>query len=146
MKQYLISRFAFAVWVTSLLTTGLAGFESQAQTQPQVQATTAPTQVQIKVTDVTPQSASVNVRIPGPAGDVKIHLNGKDVSSRFSPADCNGSTCETATLAEVDGFRTAKNVLTVNAGSGMTGRLRFDGANSPTASGSSSVPTQLKAM
>src|SRR5580692_9428143 len=107
MKQYLISRFAFAVWVTSLLTTGLAGIESQAQAQSQAKTTTASAQVQIKVTDVTPQSALVNVRIPGPAEDIKIHLNGKDVSSHFSPADCNGATCETATLDEADGFHTA---------------------------------------
>jgi len=146
MKQYLRSRFSFAVWVTSLLMTGLAGIESQAQTPSQVQSNTTPTQVQIKVTNVTAQSASVNIRNPGSAGDTKIHLNGKDVSSRFSPADCNGATCETATLAEADGFRVAKNVLTVNAGSGMTGRLRFDGSSSAATSASPSALPQLKAM
>jgi Bacterial Ig-like domain (group 3) len=146
MKQHLISRFASAACATSLLTTGLAGIQSHAQTQSQVQSTASGTQVQIKVTDVTSQSAQLNIRIPGPTGDLKIHLNGKDVSSRFSPADCNGATCETATLAEVDGFRTGKNVLTVNAGRGMTGRLRFDGTKSTDASASFSTPTQLKAM
>src|SRR5580692_5826943 len=146
MKQHLISRFASAACATSLLTTGLAGIQSHAQTQSQVQSTASGTQVQIKVTDVTSQSAQLNIRIPGPTGDLKIHLNGRDVSSRFSPADCNGATCETATLAEVDGFRTGKNVLTVNAGRGMTGRLRFDGTKSTDASASFSTPTQLKAM
>ena len=33
MKQYLLLRFAFSVWVTSLLVTALAGIELQAQTQ-----------------------------------------------------------------------------------------------------------------
>src|SRR6202042_3814182 len=103
---------------------------AQPQTQSQVQSTITPMQVQIKVTNVTAQSFLVNIRIPGSAGDVKVHLNGRDVSSRFSAADCNGATCETATLAEADGFRVAKNVLSVNAGSGMTGRLRFDGISS----------------
>ena len=62
---------------------------------------------------------------------------------KLSAADCNGATCETATLAEADRFRVAKNVLSVNAGSGMTGRLRFDGT---TSSGSPSTSPQLKAM
>lgn len=139
MKQYLMLRFAFAVWLTGLFMTSLA----QSQTQSQVQSTTTPMQVQIKVTNVNAQSVSVNIQVPGSAGDVKIHLNGRDVSSRFSAADCNGATCETATLAEADGFRVAKNVLSVNAGSGMTGRLRFDGT---TSSGSPSTSPQLKAM
>ncbi|RSL19040.1 Ig-like domain-containing protein [Edaphobacter aggregans] len=139
MKQYLMLRFAFAVWLTGLFMTSLA----QPQTQSQVQSTTTPMQVQIKATNVTAQSVLVNIRIPGSAGDVKIHLNGREVSSRFSAADCYGATCETATLAEADGFRVAKNVLSVNAGSGMTGRLRFDGISS---SASPSTLPQLKAM
>src|SRR5580704_13568782 len=143
MKQYLLLRFAFAVWLASLLMTAFAGIESQAQTQVQVQSGTTSTQIQIKVTNVTAQSVSVNIRIPGAVGDIKVHLNGRDVSSRFSTADCDGATCETATLAEADGFRVAKNVLSVNAGSGMTGRLRFDGISS---SASPSTAPQLKAM
>src|ERR1700733_482268 len=139
MKQYLMLRFAFAVWLTGLFMTSLA----EPQTQSQVQSTTTPMQVQIKVTNVTAQSVSVNIRIPGAVGDIKVHLNGRDVSSRFSPANCNGATCETATLAEADGFRVAKNVLSVNAGSGMTGRLRFDGIS---LSASPSTSPQLKAM
>jgi hypothetical protein len=139
MKQHLMLRFALAIWLTSPFMTALA----QAQMQSQVQSNTATTQLQIKITNVTAQNASVSIRIPGSAGDIKVHLNGKDVSSRFSPADCNGATCETATLAEADGLRTAKNVLSVDAGSGITGRLRFDGTSS---SASPSALPQLKAM
>ena len=108
MKQYLMLRFMFAVWSTSLLMTALAGIESKAQTPSQAQSNTTLSQVQIKVADVTSQNASVSIRIPGSTGDIKVHLNGKDVSSRFSPVGCDGATCETATLTEADGLRAAK--------------------------------------
>jgi len=143
MKQYLMLRFMFAVWSTSLLMTALAGLESKAQTPSQAPSNTTPSQVQIKVTNVTAQGASVNIRIPGSAGDIKVHLNGTDVSSRFSLTVCDGATCETATLTEADGFRAAKNVISADAGSGMTGRLRFDGSNS---SASPSGLPQLQTM
>ena len=64
MKQYLMLRFAFAVSLTSLFMTALA----QPPTQSQVQSTTTPMQVQIKVTNVTAQSVLVNIRIPDRPG------------------------------------------------------------------------------
>jgi len=142
MKRHLVLKFIFAGW----LMCPAAGIASQAQTQSHGQSSNTPTQARINVTNVTTQGASVNIRIPGSASDIKVHLNGNDVSSRFSPTDCDEATCETAMLVEADGLRAAKNVLSVDAGSGITGRLRFDGSPSAAASASHSALPQLRSM
>lgn len=141
MKTTLVLSSVFNVSLTVF-----AGLVLQAQTPSWPRPATIPTQVQISVKNVTTQSASVNIQIPGSVRDIKVHLNGIEVSSRFSSVDCNGSTCETARLAQDDGFRAAKNVLTVDAGGGMTGRLRFDGASSDSAFPSALPPLKAKAL
>src|SRR5580698_4057397 len=83
-------------------------------------------QLQIKATAITTNSVTINVAIPGTPPKFLVELNGHDVSSHFSPASCDGATCKSAVLTQVDGLRSEKDVLTVNAGQGLTGRLRFD--------------------
>ena len=74
-------------------------------------------------------SALVNLRTPLSVRPemVKVQLNGKDAGSRLMPIDCKGSLCEEAVLTTADGLRFEKNVLTVNAGGGLSARLRFSG-------------------
>jgi hypothetical protein len=122
------------------------GLQAQSQSQPQ-SGTNAQTgsQIQIRATAVTNSSVSVSIRIPQAGDGVKIHLNGKDVSSLFSPADCEGATCKTATLTLADGLSAKKDVLTVDAGHGITGRLRFD-TKTASGAGSGSSLAQVRSM
>ena len=68
------------------------------------------------------------------SGTIKVVLNGKDVSDRFSPTSCENAVCSTGTLSESDGLLTGKNVLYAVAksegGGVVSSRLRFDGDNS----------------
>jgi hypothetical protein len=101
--------------------------------------------VQIKTTSTTSDSVSISVSIPGTPQKFSAHLNGKDVSSRFAAASCDGATCKTATLTQADGLSTIKDVLTVNAGQGVTGRLRFNTYVSSSAASGSALP-QVRSM
>ena len=83
----------------------------------------------------TPASNSVSVNMTIPS-DVKlktlsVHLNGKDVSARLTPASCPQTTCQQATLTVSDGLHGVKNVLSVmakrNDGSLVSARTRFAG-------------------
>ena len=64
-------------------------------------------------------------------GTVKIVLNGKNVTSRFSAISCNSGVCEQGTLSSADGLRDSKNVLYAVAkksdGTLTSTRLRFPG-------------------
>jgi Bacterial Ig-like domain (group 3) len=94
-------------------------------------------QLKITNTALTSDSASISISMPETPAKFSVHLNGKDVSSRFSSADCKDAICKTATLTQADGFTPQKNVLTLDAGHGVTGRLRFGtNVSSPTSSGS----------
>ncbi len=74
---------------------------------------------------------------PGDAGrglradTIKVVLNGKDVSDRFSPTSCERAVCTTGTLSSSDGLRPEKNVLYAvakNEGDRVVStRLRFAG-------------------
>ncbi len=68
----------------------------------------------------------------------RIVLNGKDVTSKFSPASCSEGICETGTLSSEDGLRPEKNVLFSTAkkedGTAASSRLRFAGADAQPAS------------
>jgi len=86
---------------------------------------------QIVVTSSAEDSDSVRIKLQIPAsaesGSVKVRLNGHDVSGRFSDSSCDGEVCKEATLTVVDGFRSEKNVLLVDAGGGSSTRYRFSG-------------------
>jgi len=96
----------------------LAGsFPSQAQAQSDNPSpTTATTQIQIQASAVAADSTSITLKVPGSASNLKVHLNGDDVSSRFSQADCEGATCMTAKLTATDGLSGSKNVIAASAG------------------------------
>ena len=111
-----------------------------AQVKSGADTAAAPALVQIRTTAVSADSATVALSIPGTPEKFSAHLNGKDVSSRFSAADCNGAACKTATLTHADGLRTEKDILTVDAGQGITGRLRFNVNSSPSAPSASALP------
>ncbi|WP_263418012.1 Ig-like domain-containing protein [Terriglobus albidus] len=97
----------------------------------------APGRVDIQQTATTADSATIRIKLPGDtqAKSLQVNLNGKDISRSFTPAECSGGTCEQAVLTTNEGLRDSKNVLSVNAGNGITGRLRFD--HSATANSSS---------
>jgi hypothetical protein len=65
------------------------------------------------------------------AGTLKIVLNGKDVSSRFSPTSCGNAVCKTGSVTAADGLVESKNVLYAVGkkpdGSLVSSRLRFGG-------------------
>jgi hypothetical protein len=67
-------------------------------------------------------------------GTLKIVLNGKDVTSRFSEASCGSGVCEEGTLSSADRLRNGKNVLYAVAkksdGTLASSRLRFTGSES----------------
>ncbi|MEI9977666.1 MAG: Ig-like domain-containing protein [Edaphobacter sp.] len=67
---------------------------------------------------------------------LKIVLNGKDVTSRFSTTSCAAAICETGTLSSADGLRAGKNVLSAVAksegGRAVSSRLRFSGDDTQT--------------
>ena len=65
---------------------------------------------------------------------LNVHLNGNEISSRFSRTECGNAVCETATVLAADGLRQEKNVLTVIAAPGISSRYRFDANVAPTAS------------
>jgi hypothetical protein len=62
---------------------------------------------------------------------LKVVLNGKDVTSRFSTTSCAAAVCETGTLSSADGLHAGKNVLYAVAksegGKAVSSRLRFSG-------------------
>ena len=49
------------------------------------------------------------------ADSAKIYLNGQDVSTRFTGAQCGTGQCQSGVLVEADGLKKAKNVLTATA-------------------------------
>lgn len=84
-------------------------------------------EIKIDVAAASANTAQVRLSIPGSGiGDVKVRLNGNDVSQRFSPSDCADATCKVATLSVADGLSATKDVLTVITGNGKTARLRFN--------------------
>jgi hypothetical protein len=108
--------------------------------------TTVATHVQLSSTSQGSGTAVVNIKIPssGGSGKLLIHLNGKDVAVRFTDADCSNARCKTATLTTSDGLRAEKNVIAVDAGNGLSSRLRFDAQG--TAASTASVNTKLRAL
>ncbi len=89
-------------------------------------------------------SGSKTIYLTFPAGTqadtLRAVLNGKDVSSRFTPTDCasSGYVCATGSLSAADGVRAGKNVLfaTVKKENGTmaSSRLRFAGSSPQTGS------------
>jgi hypothetical protein len=138
---------AWSRWILNATLLFVLPLGLNAQSRPTTQSgiNASSSQVQIMTTASTDSSASVRVSIPGTPDKFSAHLNGKDVSSRFSSVNCDGATCKAATFTQADGFRTEKDVLTVDAGHGVTGRLRFGGLTTATTTSSSTLP-QLKAM
>lgn len=119
------------------------GFQAEAQQPSKAGVSTAPAeQIQIQATNITSDSASIRIKIPGSADNLKIHLNGQDVSSRFSSTstDCNGATCETGVLTRADGFHPEKDVLTVLTGDKKSGRLRFSAVTSSASTSPVALP------
>src|SRR5271170_2205684 len=131
------SRIAFLASLFALIT-GLQA-QSPSTSNSNTNVSSVP-QVKITTTAVTSSSATISVSIPGTPQRFSAHLNGKDVSSRFAAASCDGATCKTATLTQADGLSTIKDVLTVNAGQGVTGRLRFNTYVSSSAASGSALP------
>ncbi len=84
-------------------------------------------------------SGSKTITLTFPAGTqtdtLKAMLNGKDVTSRFTPTDCAASdyVCASGSLSEADGMRAGKNVLSAvvkkEAGAMASSRLRFAGSS-----------------
>lgn len=84
------------------------------------------------------ESGSKTLLLTFPAGtridSLRAVLNGKDVSSSFSPTECAkaGGVCATGTLTEADGLRAGKNVLFATVkkedGAMASSRLRFAGS------------------
>ena len=76
-------------------------------------------------------------------GTLKIVLNGKNVTSRFSATSCNDGVCETATLTAADGLIDGKNVLYAIAKKSdstlVSSRLRFEGGTTPTTQARSAI-------
>lgn len=107
-------QFSFLFVLLCLLPSSLLG---QAKTSEDIQ---------INAEVVSTDTAQVTLKLQaGGVGNVTVRLNGKDVTSRFSPSSCAGATCRTATLTAADGLVAAKDVVTVITDSGKTGRLRF---------------------
>jgi hypothetical protein len=97
------------ILIAALLLALPFGLPAQLQSKSHTDTNTSSTpQVLIKTTAVTSSSVTVSVNIPGKPEKFSAHLNGKDVSSRFSPASCDGATCKTVTLAQPDGFQVEK--------------------------------------
>lgn len=75
---------------------------------------------------------TVNVQFPlgTRTESVKARLNGTDVSSRFQPQSCSGRVCFTAVLAEADGLKQGKNLLSATAknedGTASSTRVHFE--------------------
>ena len=145
MKQYLMLRFMFAVWSTSLLMTALAGIEVQAQTQ--THTATGPSQI---VISTTPSSGAVTVQLTIPA-DVQLDtlsmkLNGNDLSRRFTTVSCPQGICQQATLTTPDGLHDSKNVFSVvakhNNGTLVSARSRFVGTTATAAARIATVNPQ----
>ncbi|SDF05562.1 Ig-like domain-containing protein [Terriglobus roseus] len=128
MNAFRLRQFSSSFLMTQLMIVLSIAMPLAAQSSSP-QSDTAPiTRLQISSTSASSGSAVVNIKIPSSAGSaaLKVHLNGHDVGARFTSGDCSNATCKTATLAISDGLHTAKNVLTVDAGNGLTSRLRFD--------------------
>lgn len=72
-----------------------------------------------------------------------ISLNGKDVTSEFSPTACSGGKCATGTITSANGLRDGKNVLYAAAKGQESGvvssRVRFDGVESSNVLGRQAV-------
>ena len=143
MKQYLLLRFAFSVWVTSLLVTALAGIELQAQTQ----TATRPSQI---VITTTPSSGAVTVQLTIPA-DVQLDtlsmkLNGNDLSRKFTTVSCPQGVCQQATFTSPDGLHDSKNAFSViakrNNGTFVSTRSRFVGTTATAAARVATVNPQ----
>jgi Bacterial Ig-like domain (group 3) len=94
--------------------------------------------LQIKASSAGTQNASsgtktftLNMPSDTKTETLKVVLNGKDVTSKFSPSSCTGAMCETGALSSEDGLRTGKNVLYAvakgEAGKAVSSRLRFAG-------------------
>jgi hypothetical protein len=106
----------------------------------QAQTSTTPAANLVTITDLTSTSdgsSLITLKMPASVqvGAIRVHTNGTDVSTRFHPIDCPNALCEQATLTSADGLHPGKNVLSVIAGNGVSGRLRFE--NTATSSNSS---------
>lgn len=108
-----------AAILLTVLSSGLNAQSKQADGAPSA------SQVQIRTTAISAGSVTISVTIPGTPDKFVAHLNGKDVTSAFTGAQCDGGTCKTAVLTQADGLNTRKNVLAVDSGHGLTSRLRF---------------------
>lgn len=121
---------------------------ANAQSRPKTPGTDSSTLVspiQIRTTTTTSNSVDVVVTIQGTQEKFSAHLNGKDVSNLFSSSSCKESICKAATLTQADGLVSQKNVIAVDAGRGVTGRLRFD-TSSSTSPASGSALRQVQAL
>ena len=84
------------------------------------------------------------------AETIRVVLNGKDVTSKFSEAPCSEGLCESGTLSSEDGLRSQKNVLYAigkkSDGTLTSSRLRFNGQSAPAPAASrSQVPGKVTA-
>ena len=81
---------------------------------------------------------------------IKVVLNGKDVTAKFSEALCSEGICMTGTVSSADGLLPEKNVLYAVAkksdGTLASSRLRFNGQSAPApASSRSQAATKVSA-
>jgi Bacterial Ig-like domain (group 3) len=95
------------------------------------QSSTETSASQIVVTSNPEGADSVHIQLQLPAsanaGALQVYLNGNGVAERFSEGSCKQGVCKEATFTLVDGLRPEKNVLTVDAGGGVSTRYRFSG-------------------
>ncbi len=66
---------------------------------------------------------------------IRVVLNGKDVTPKFTETACSEAVCETSTLSSADGLQPGKNVLYAIAkksdGTLASSRLHFNGKTAP---------------
>jgi Bacterial Ig-like domain (group 3) len=117
---------------TAVVETGITGEEmnralSPAQNGALIKASPS------SATDEIAGTRTLTLTLPSgtDTGTLKIVLNGKNVTSRFSATSCNGGVCEQGALSSEDGLRESKNVLYAVAkksdGTLTSSRLRFLG-------------------
>ena len=117
---------------TAVVETGIAGEEMNrglSPTQNGALIKASPS----SATDEIAGTRTLTLTLPSgtDTGTLKIVLNGKNVTSRFSATSCNGGVCEQGALSSEDGLRESKNVLYAVAkksdGTLTSSRLRFLG-------------------
>jgi hypothetical protein len=98
----------------------------------QVRPNAHPSQITMVTTSAS-DSVTVNLTVPSDVhlNTLSVHLNGKDVSAKLTPAACAPANCQQATLTAGDGLHERKNVFWViakrNDGSLVSTRTRFVG-------------------